>query len=73
MTGAKTVVRGQQLLAWADDSRLVARDIGRHDRNEFHQRLVLVTVGSAKEVPLSGFRQGHHGDAGRWEPIFAER
>ncbi|MET7475829.1 WD40 repeat domain-containing protein [Streptomyces sp. NPDC005648] len=73
MSGAKTEVRGQQLLAWADESRLVAWDIGRNDKNEFHQRLVLVTVGSAKEVPLSGFRQGHDGDAGRWEPIFAER
>lgn len=71
-TGAKTEVRGQQLLAWVGDKQLIAWDIGRSDDNEFHQRLVLVTIGSDKEVPLSGFRQGNDGDAGRWEPIFAQ-
>lgn len=71
-TGAKTEVRGQQLLAWVGDKQLIAWDIGKNDKNEFHQRLVLVTVGSAKEVPLSGFREGNDGDAGRWEPLFAQ-
>jgi hypothetical protein len=34
---------------------------------------VLVTVGSDVVVPLSGFRQGNDGAAGRWEPVFAQR
>jgi hypothetical protein len=81
MTGAKTEVRGQQLLAWVGNKQLIAWDIGENDKNEFHQRLVLVTIGSDKEVPLSGFRQsdegvegeaGNAGDAGRWEPLFAQ-
>lgn len=72
MTGAKTEVRGQQLLAWVGNTQLVAWDIAENDKNEFHQRLVLVTLGSDKEVPLSGFREGNDGDAGRWEPLFAQ-
>ncbi|MGW0423725.1 WD40 repeat domain-containing protein [Streptomyces sp. NPDC003015] len=71
-TGAKTEVRGQQLLAWVGNKQLVAWDIGKNDKSEFHQRLVLVTVGSDKEVPLTGFREGNDGDAGRWEPLFAQ-
>jgi len=65
-------IPGQQLLAWADNKRLVAWDIA-SGTNEFHQRLVLVTIGSKKTVPLSGFLKGNDGAAGRWEPIFAER
>lgn len=71
-TGAKTEVRGQQLLAWVGNRQLIAWDIGKNDKNEFHQRLVLITIGSDKEVPLSGFRQGNDGDAGRWDPLFAQ-
>ncbi|WP_371672303.1 WD40 repeat domain-containing protein [Streptomyces sp. NBC_00289] len=71
-TGRKTEVRGQQLLAWAGEKSLIAWDIT-PGSNEFHQRLVLVTIGSDKEVPLSGFRKGNDGAAGRWEPVFAER
>ncbi|MFK4106477.1 WD40 repeat domain-containing protein [Streptomyces sp. NPDC019531] len=71
-TGARTEVRGQQLLAWVGNERLIAWDIGKNDKNEFHQRLVLITIGSDKEVPLSGFREGNDGDAGRWEPLFAQ-
>ncbi|MFF9119529.1 hypothetical protein ACF09Y_28825 [Streptomyces massasporeus] len=59
-------MRGQQLLAWADGNSLVAWDIGR-DGNEFHQRLVLVTIGGEKTIPLSDFRsvaQGQHQGAG---------
>ncbi|MDQ0759813.1 hypothetical protein QF027_002448 [Streptomyces canus] len=65
-------MRGQQLPAWVGDKQLIAWDIGRNDKSEFPQRLVLVTIGSDKETPLSGFRQGNDGDAGRWEPIFAQ-
>ncbi|MFI6407199.1 WD40 repeat domain-containing protein [Streptomyces sp. NPDC050548] len=77
-TGAKTEMRGQQLLAWVDDRTLVAWDIGKGAKeSEYHQRLVLVTIGSDKEVPLSGFRKdnGTNPDngSGRWEPVFAER
>ena len=66
-------VHGQQLLAWVGDKPLIAWDIGKNDKNEFHNRLVLVTIGSDKEVPLSGFRRATTASAGRWEPVFAER
>ncbi|BCL31474.1 WD40 repeat domain-containing protein [Streptomyces aurantiacus] len=65
-------IPGQQLLAWVDDKRLIAWDID-PGTNEFHNRLVLVTIGNKKTVPLSGFRQGNDGAAGRWQPVFAER
>ncbi|WP_413756656.1 WD40 repeat domain-containing protein [Streptomyces sp. MMBL 11-3] len=65
-------VRGQQLLAWADNERLIAWDI-EPGTSEFRNRLVLVTIGSDKTVPLSGFRQGNDGAAGRWTPVFARR
>jgi hypothetical protein len=65
-------IPGQQLLAWADNKRLIAWDIA-PGSNEFHNQLVLVTIGSDKVVPLSGFRKGNDGAAGRWTPIFAER
>ncbi|GAA4012410.1 WD40 repeat domain-containing protein [Streptomyces plumbiresistens] len=71
-TGKKTEVHGQQLLAWVGNTSLIAWDIAKGGKNEFHQRLVLVTIGSDKVVPLSGFRKGNDGDAGRWEPVFAE-
>ncbi|MGW3360118.1 YncE family protein [Streptomyces bungoensis] len=67
-----TKVPGQQLLAWADDRRLIAWGIG-GDGNEFHQRLVLVTIGSKKVQPLSGFRTPKDDTAGRWEPLFTTR
>ncbi|WP_433918406.1 WD40 repeat domain-containing protein [Streptomyces canus] len=72
VTGGTTEVRGQQLLAWVGNKQLIAWDIGKNDQSEFHQRLVLVTIGGDKEVPLSGFREGNDGDAGRWEPVFAQ-
>ncbi|MFF0184373.1 WD40 repeat domain-containing protein [Streptomyces sp. NPDC005244] len=65
-------VHGQQLLAWADDKRLIAWDIA-PGTNEFHNRLVLVTIGSDTVVPLSGFRKGNDGAGGRWTPVFAKR
>ncbi|MGW1784744.1 WD40 repeat domain-containing protein [Streptomyces sp. NPDC002143] len=72
-TGKKlTETRGQLLLAWADDSSLIAWDIGA-DGDEFHNRLVLVTLGSDKVVPLSDFRSPKDNTLGRWTPIFADR
>ncbi|MFI5682791.1 YncE family protein [Streptomyces sp. NPDC051636] len=70
-TGKKTEVRGQQLLAWVGEKSLIAWDIT-PGSNEFHNRLVLVTIGSDKVVPLSGFRKGNDGAAGRWQPVFAQ-
>ncbi|MFF5157190.1 YncE family protein [Streptomyces sp. NPDC000348] len=70
--GQVAEVRGQQLLAWADGDSLVAWDIGA-DGDEFHQRLVLVTVGSDEVVPLSGFRSPEDDTKGRWEPVFVRR
>ncbi|GAB2956674.1 WD40 repeat domain-containing protein [Streptomyces heilongjiangensis] len=65
-------VRGQQLLAWVDNKRLIAWDITPGD-NEFHNALVLVTIGSDRTLPLSGARKGNDGAAGRWTPVFATR
>ncbi|MGW0532836.1 WD40 repeat domain-containing protein [Streptomyces sp. NPDC003032] len=65
-------VPGQQLLAWADSKRLIAWDIA-PGTNEYRQRLVLVTVGSRKTVPLSGYRSPKELSPGRWTPIFADR
>ncbi|UUU34764.1 WD40 repeat domain-containing protein [Streptomyces sp. CA-210063] len=65
-------IRGQQLLAWVDDKRLVAWDITAGD-NEFHNALVLVTIGSDRTIPLSGARKGNDGAGGRWNPVFATR
>jgi hypothetical protein len=73
VTGRRiTTVRGQELLAWVDNKRLIAWDIT-PGSNEFHNRLVVVALGSDKEVPLSGFRGGRDGAAGRWTPVFARR
>ncbi|MEU7335599.1 WD40 repeat domain-containing protein [Streptomyces sp. NPDC007074] len=72
-TGSRsTMVRGEQLLAWIDDERLIAWDIT-PGSNEFRNRLVVVALGSDKEVPLSGFRGGDERATGRWTPVFAER
>ncbi|MGK5695941.1 WD40 repeat domain-containing protein [Streptomyces sp. URMC 128] len=71
-TGKQREVRGQQLLAWADGNSLVAWDIG-PDGNEYHQRLVLVSIGGEKTTPLSDFRSPKDNTEGRWEPVFAER
>ncbi|MFF3309669.1 WD40 repeat domain-containing protein [Streptomyces sp. NPDC002952] len=65
-------VHGQQLLAWVDNKRLIAWDI-EPGTNEFHNRLMLVTIGSDKVVPLSGFRKGDESGGGRWTPVFARR
>lgn len=67
-----TKVPGQTLLAWADDKRLIAWDIA-PGGSEYRQRLVLITIGSKKTVPLSGYRTGSLKSTGRWHPIFADR
>ncbi|MFF8658665.1 WD40 repeat domain-containing protein [Streptomyces huasconensis] len=73
LTGKRVAkVPGQQLLAWADNKRLIAWDIA-PGTSEYRNRLVLVTIGSEKTVPLSGYRSSKADSAGRWQPVFAER
>ncbi|MEV5493247.1 WD40 repeat domain-containing protein [Streptomyces bobili] len=66
-------VRGAELLAWADDQRLIAWERTTGEGETYKDRLVLVTIGSSRVVPLSGVRE--HPETGRepWEPVFAER
>ncbi|WP_405687017.1 hypothetical protein OG204_25650 [Streptomyces sp. NBC_01387] len=72
-TGKRTAkLRGQELLAWADSKRLIAWDIV-PGGGEYDTRLVLVTLGSDKEVVLSGARTPKDFSGGRWEPVFARR
>ncbi|MFI5660163.1 WD40 repeat domain-containing protein [Streptomyces sp. NPDC051684] len=66
----------QQLLAWADDKRLVAwgcdpKKCG--GKGEFRNQLLLVTVGSDKVVQLSDFRKASADYPGRWSPQFTTR
>lgn len=65
-------LKGQELLVWADDKRLIAWDIA-PGGGEFDNRLVLITIGSDKVVSLSGVRTPKDYSPGRWEPIFAKR
>ncbi|CAM5263472.1 WD40 repeat domain-containing protein OS=Streptomyces fumanus OX=67302 GN=GCM10018772_65250 PE=4 SV=1 [Streptomyces fumanus] len=66
-------VRGAELLAWADDHRLIAWERA-PGVAEYRPRLALVTLGSDKVVPLSGVRVPDD-DFGtlEWEPVFATR
>ncbi|WAL94803.1 WD40 repeat domain-containing protein [Streptomyces sp. Je 1-369] len=73
LTGKRVAkLPGQQLLAWADDKRLIAWDIA-PGTSEYRNRLVLVTIGSKKTVPLSGYRSSKDRGVKRWTPIFADR
>ncbi|MEW1866285.1 hypothetical protein AB0399_38915 [Streptomyces sp. NPDC088194] len=74
VTGKRAaLLRGQKLLAWVDDRHLIAWDIA-PGGNEFGTRLVMVTVGSSKEVPLSGARHTKQEESpARWEAVFAHR
>lgn len=68
-------VPGQQLLAWADDERLIAWgcDPGVCQQNEFKNRLVLISLDGDEVIPLSAARSGNDADLSRWEPEFTER
>ncbi|WP_318204168.1 WD40 repeat domain-containing protein [Streptomyces sp. SCL15-4] len=74
LTGEEVArARGAQLLAWADDRRLIAWERDPH-REEYRDRLVLVTVGGKDVVPLSGYRAPDAEYPTRaWIPVFAER
>ncbi|MEV5611310.1 WD40 repeat domain-containing protein [Streptomyces sp. NPDC052225] len=66
----------QQLVAWADDKRVIAWGCDPHKCNgkgEFHNQLLLITLGSHKVVPLSDFRKASADYPGRWSPEFTTR
>lgn len=66
-------VRGAELLAWVDDRRLIAWERA-PGSEEYRPRLVLVTLGSEKVVPLSGVREPDEDfHTVEWVPVFAER
>ncbi|MFF2505586.1 hypothetical protein ACFVTY_19690 [Streptomyces sp. NPDC058067] len=71
-----TKVPGQQLLAWADDKRLIAWGCDPKKCNgtgEFRNQLLLLTIGSDKVVQLSDFRKASDDYPGRWTPQFTTR
>lgn len=69
-----TKVRGGHLLAWADEKRLIAWERVTSLDEEYRPRLVLVTIGSDKVVPLSGVREESlNAERQEWEPVFARR
>lgn len=73
VSGERTAkLRGQELLVWADNERLIAWDIVA-GTGEHENRLVIVTLGSDKETVLSGTRTPQDHTSGRWEPVFARR
>lgn len=73
-TGKEIVrVRGAELLAWADNRRLIAWERA-PGGTEYRPRLVLVTIGSEKVIQLSGTRvPSKDFDTVKWEPVFAAR
>ncbi len=66
-----TKVRGGHLLAWVDDRRLIAWERTTSLEETYLPRLVLVTIGSDKVVPLSGTYKDIY--TKYWAPVFAER
>ncbi|MFJ4520498.1 WD40 repeat domain-containing protein [Streptomyces sp. NPDC088810] len=70
-----TKVRGGHLLVWADDRHLIAWERVTSLEEEYRPRLVLVTLGSDKVVPLSGVQEPAGAAEPRqpWEPVFTRR
>ncbi|MEU6591877.1 WD40 repeat domain-containing protein [Streptomyces sp. NPDC046881] len=70
-----TKVRGGHLLAWADDKHLIAWERVTSLEEEYRPRLVLVTIGSDRVVPLSGVQEpaGPSDPRQPWEPVFTRR
>jgi len=68
-------VRGNGAMAWADDRRLITWErLPGSGTDTYRPRIVLVTVGSEKVVPLTGVREPSETLARtEWEPVFAER
>ncbi|MEU5317896.1 WD40 repeat domain-containing protein [Streptomyces sp. NPDC021056] len=74
LTGKEiTEVRGAELLSWVDDQRLIAWERTSPEKDMYKDRLVLVTIGSDKVVPLSGEREHPETDQKPWEPVFVAR
>ncbi|WP_369171711.1 hypothetical protein AB5J49_28820 [Streptomyces sp. R28] len=77
-TGKRSaVVPGQQLLAWADNTHLIAWRCDpsqcQPGKGEFRNQLVLVSLDGDKVTPLSGFRKAEGDYVGRWNPVFTHR
>ncbi|TQS24104.1 hypothetical protein [Microbispora sp. KK1-11] len=74
LSTGETVGRQQvlQLLAWADDRRLVALGCADTCGNEFHNGLVLVNVDGEDAVPLSAYRKNSQ-EPEAWEPVLTLR
>ncbi|WP_028803396.1 hypothetical protein [Streptomyces sp. 142MFCol3.1] len=68
-----TKVRGSDLLAWADDRRLIAWERVTGLDEPYRARLVLVTIGSDRIVPLSGVQKEMYDELKAWQPVFARR
>ncbi|MEU6410226.1 hypothetical protein [Microbispora sp. NPDC046933] len=70
----KVVGRQQvlQLLAWADDRRLVALGCAGTCGNEFHNGLVLVNVDGEDMIQLAAYRKNSQ-EAGAWRPVLTLR
>ncbi|GGR92117.1 hypothetical protein GCM10010252_33610 [Streptomyces aureoverticillatus] len=68
-------VPSQEQLAWADSKRLVALacDPARCTGDAFGMRLVVVTVGSKKAVPLTAIRKSPEGYKRLWSPMLTTR
>ncbi|MGY1584933.1 WD40 repeat domain-containing protein [Streptomyces sp. MN13] len=68
-------VRGSGAMAWADDRRLITWErLPGSGTDTYRPRIVLVTIGSEKVVPLTGVREPNETLARtEWEPVFAER
>ncbi|WP_225828102.1 WD40 repeat domain-containing protein [Streptomyces naphthomycinicus] len=68
-------VRGSHLLAWTDEKHLIAWERVTSLEEEYRPRLVLVTIGSDKVVPLSGVQEPYRPTDVQepWEPVFARR
>ncbi|WP_234390524.1 hypothetical protein [Streptomyces sp. MMG1533] len=71
------VVPGQQLLAWADNTHLIAWRCDpsqcKPGKGEFRNQLILVSLDGDKVTPLSGFRKADGDYVGRWTPVFTKR
>ncbi|MFD7685789.1 hypothetical protein [Streptomyces sp. NPDC059781] len=70
------VIPGQQLLAWADNSHLIAWRCAPERcspaKGEFRNQLLLVGL-DGKVTPLSGFRPASLNDEDRWFPVLTRR
>ncbi|MEO3807284.1 hypothetical protein [Nonomuraea sp. B1E8] len=60
------------LLAWADDSQLIALGCEGNCADEFHNGLVLVSVDGKQVTPLSAYRKDDGSDS-TWHPVLTLR